>query len=107
MDKIDKFLNTCLAKTRENEGYLQEKECPSEEKIACYLDNLLNADERAEVEEHLVKCENCLQLTISLYGLKSETKENSAIKTPAEVKAGHGINNRACPLVSTLPPNYA
>ncbi len=32
------------------------------------------------------------------------TKENSAIKIPAEVKAGHGINNRACPRVSTLIP---
>ncbi len=104
MDKIDEFLKTYLDKTRKNEGSLQEKECPSEEKIACYLDNLLNADERAEVEEHLVKCENCLQHTILLHGLKSETKENSSVETPAEVKAGHGTNNRAYPRVSTLIP---
>ncbi len=77
MDKIDKFLKTYLAKTRENEGSLQEKEhaCPSEEKIACYPDNLHNADEREEVEEHLVKCENCLQHTILLHGLKSDKRE--------------------------------
>ena len=77
MDSIDKFLKDYLNKTREDESFLQEKEqaCPSEETIACYLDNLLNTDERDGVERHLVKCEDCLRQTILLHSIKSETKD--------------------------------
>lgn len=48
MDRIDKFLKSLLNKTKEDRSFLQEKEhtCPSEEIIACYLDNLLNDTER-------------------------------------------------------------
>ncbi len=106
MDNVDKFLKTYLDKSRKDRSPLQKKEhsCPSEETIACYLDNILNADEREEVEGHLVRCENCLRQTIILHGIKSETNENSPIEKPSVVKAGDGTNNRAHPRVSTLLP---
>ena len=106
MDKIDKFLRKYLDKAREQEVSLQENDliCPLEETIACYLDNLLDANERAEVEEHLLKCENCLRQTILLHGIKSETNENSPIGKPPVVRAGDDANNRAHPRVSTLLP---
>lgn len=104
MDNVDKFLKAYLDKTRKGRSSLQEKEhsCPSEEKMACYLDNLLNADEREEVEGHLVKCDNCLRQTILLHGIKSETNKNNPIGRPSVLKAGHGPNNRAYLRVSTL-----
>ena len=106
MDYVDKFLKICLDKSRKSRSSLQQKEysCPSEEMIACYLDNLLNADEREEVEGHLVKCENCLRQTILLHGIKSETNENGPIGKLPVVRAGDGTNNRVHPRVSTLLP---
>ncbi|MFQ5963672.1 MAG: trypsin-like peptidase domain-containing protein [Candidatus Scalinduaceae bacterium] len=87
MDRIDDFLKSLLNKSKKDRGFLQEKEytCPSEEIIACYLDNLLNDTEREKVEEHLARCEDCLQQTILLHSLRKETKENGYIETPAEV----------------------
>ena len=56
MDRIDEFLKSLLNKTK-NRSFLREKghTCPSEEIIACYLDNLLNDTEREKVEEGLKK----------------------------------------------------
>ncbi|MFQ5965380.1 MAG: anti-sigma factor family protein, partial [Candidatus Scalinduaceae bacterium] len=87
MDRIDEFLKSLLNKSKEDRDFSQEKghTCPSEEIIACYLDNLLNDTEREKVEEHLAKCEDCLQQTIMLHSLRKETKENGYIETPAEV----------------------
>ncbi|ODS31608.1 MAG: protease [Candidatus Scalindua rubra] len=86
MDRIDKFLKSLLNKTKEDRSFLQEKEhtCPSEEIIACYLDNLLNDTEREKVVEHLTRCEDCLQQTMLLHSLRKETKENGYIETPTE-----------------------
>jgi hypothetical protein len=87
MDRIDEFLKSLLNKTKEDRSFLQEKEhtCPSEEIIACYLDNLLNDTEREKVEEHLTRCGDCLQQTILLHSLRKETKEKGYIETPTEV----------------------
>ena len=87
MDRIDEFLKSLLNKTKEDRSFLQEKEhtCPSEEIIACYLDNLLNDTEREKVEEHLTRCGDCLQQTILLHSLRKETKENGYMETPTEV----------------------
>jgi hypothetical protein len=102
MDKIDKFIKKYLDKAKEQEVSLQENDliCPSEETIACYRDNLLDANERSEVEEHLLKCENCLQHTILLNGLKrDDAGESGSVK-----EIGNGTNSRAYPRVSTLLP---
>jgi S1-C subfamily serine protease len=97
MDRIDKFLKSLLNKTkpvyvrartgREDMGFPQKKEhtCPSEETIACYLDNLLKDTEREGFEGHLARCEDCLQQTILLHNLRKETKETGYIETPTEV----------------------
>lgn len=86
MDRIDEFLKSLLNKSKEDKSFSQGKErtCPSEEIIACYLDNLLNDTEREKVEDHLTRCEDCLQQTIMLHSLRKETKENGYIETPAE-----------------------
>ena len=80
MDRIDEFLKFLLNKSKEDMGVSQKKEhtCPSEEIIACYLDNLLNDTEREKTEEHLTRCEDCLQQTILLHGLNGSSPE----KTP-------------------------
>ena len=87
MDRIDEFLKSPLNKSKEDKSFSQGKEhtCPSEEIIACYLDNLLNDTEREKVEEHLTRCGDCLQQTILLHGLRKETKENGYMETPTEV----------------------
>ncbi len=48
MDRIDEFLKSLLNKSKEDKSFSQGKEhtCPSEEIIACYLDNLLNDTEK-------------------------------------------------------------
>ncbi|MBS1257475.1 MAG: hypothetical protein MAG551_00519 [Candidatus Scalindua arabica] len=86
MDRIDEFLKSLLNKTKEERDLLREKEhvCPSEETIACYLDNLLNDTEREKTEEHLAKCEDCLQQTILLHGLKKEIIGNGYMAVPTE-----------------------
>ncbi len=86
MDRIDEFLKSLLNKSKEDRGLLREKEhtCPSEEIIACYLDNLLNDNEREKVEEHLARCEDCLQQTIMFHGLRKEIKENGYMAVPTE-----------------------
>lgn len=87
MDKIDEFLKSLLNKSKADTGFSQKKEhvCPSEEIIACYFDNLLSDTEREKVEEHLARCENCLQQTVLLQSLRKETKENGCIETPTEI----------------------
>ena len=86
MDKIDKFLKSILNKAKSDMDLSHEKKspCPSEENIACYLDNLLNDTEREKTEEHLTGCDDCLQQTIMLHGLKKEIKENGYMAVPAE-----------------------
>jgi S1-C subfamily serine protease len=86
MDRIDEFLKSLLNKSKEDMGFSQKKEhtCPSEEIIACYLDNLLKDTEREGFEEHLAKCDDCLQQTIMLHGLKKEIKENGYMAVPTE-----------------------
>lgn len=86
MDRIDKFLKSLLNKSKEDMGFSQEKEhtCPSEEIIACYLDNLLNESEREKVEEHFTKCDDCLQQTILLHGLKKEIIGTGYMAVPTE-----------------------
>ena len=87
MDRIDGFLKSLLNKTKEDRSSVHEKghTCPSEETVACYLDNLLNDTEVEDVEKHLTECEDCLQQTILLHKLKKEIKEEGYIKAPAEV----------------------
>jgi Trypsin-like serine proteases, typically periplasmic, contain C-terminal PDZ domain len=86
MDRIDEFLKSLLNKSKEDMGFSQEKEhtCPSEETIACYLDNLLNDTEREKTEGHLARCDDCLQQTIMLHGLKKEINENGYMAVPTE-----------------------
>ena len=87
MDRIDEFLKSLLNKTNEERDSLRKKEhtCPSEETIACYLDNLLKDAEREDLEGHLIKCDDCLRQIIMLHGLKKEVKENGYMAAPAVV----------------------
>jgi hypothetical protein len=92
MDKTDEFLKQLLDKSREASTTIKngdksssEKQCPDEETLACYLDNLLSGTEKENVEEHFIECDKCLQLVIFLHKLKNEIKEEGLIKTPQEV----------------------
>lgn len=96
MDRLDELLKSLLDNSKErisvikkrgDRGSLQEKEppCLSEEIFACYLDNLLNDTEKEDVEEHLIRCGDCLQQVVFLHRLKKEIKEEGYMETPQEV----------------------
>ncbi len=82
----------------------EEGDCPSEEVIACYRDNLLKADERESIEEHFVKCDSCLQQTLLLHGIRYDIKGGSTIAAPAEGRDEHRTNIRVYRRVHTLLP---
>ena len=85
MNRIDECLKSLVNKSKEDMGFFQkEHTCPSEETIACYLDNLLKDTEREDFEEHLAKCDDCFQQAIMLHGLKKEIKENGYMEAPTE-----------------------
>ncbi len=81
-----------------------EGDCPSEEVIACYRDNLLSADEREMIEGHFVKCDSCLQQTLLLHGIRYDIKGSSAIAALAEGRVEHRTNIRVYRRVHTLLP---
>ena len=100
MDRIDEFLKSLLDKTKEESDLLREKEhdCPSEETVACYIDNLLKDDEKDNFEEHLAECDDCLKETKMLHDFKKEVGQSGYIAVPAEA------TERARNIV---PENYA
>jgi hypothetical protein len=106
MDNIDKFLKKCMKINMVDSGSAQREEgdCPSEEVIACYRDNLLNADERETIEEHFVKCDSCLQQTLLLHGIRYDIKGNSYIAVPVEDWTEHRTNIRVYRRIGTLLP---
>ena len=92
MDKTDEFLKQLLDKSREasmsiknGDKSLSEKQCPDEEIITCYFENLLSGTEKENVQEHLIDCDKCLEQVIFLHELENEIKEEGFIKIPQEV----------------------
>ncbi|KHE90603.1 MAG: PilZ domain-containing protein [Candidatus Scalindua rubra] len=106
MDNIDKFLRKYLKinKLDSDTSQRDERDCPSEEVIVCYRDNLLRTDERETIEWHFVKCDSCLQQVLLLYGIRYDIKGSSTIAAPAESRVEHRTYIRVYRRVNTLLP---
>lgn len=39
----------------------QNKSCPDEETLACFIDGLLNKKEQNKLKNHLLKCDRCME----------------------------------------------
>lgn len=61
---MENKLERILKKVMKTKTSFSAKNCLSEELISCYIDNLLNENEKETVEKHLSQCEKCLDEVI-------------------------------------------
>lgn len=50
--------------------------CPDDEMLAAYVDGNLSEKDAENCETHLAKCEDCMDVVVSLYQLQKESIEN-------------------------------
>lgn len=47
-----------------------EDPCPDEETMACFVEGLLNKKEQERLQDHLIKCDKCMEIVLLVTNLR-------------------------------------
>ena len=84
MDELDNKIKDILGRIKKPESRSSGGDCPEESLLACYSEGLLKDSEREWMEQHLLACGDCLQITLLNEKMKRDEVHETIPEAPME-----------------------